>query len=87
MKSASYFSHLLGFLPLYSPATKSCYGFLTVKSKVIHEFPGDLVVKDSALSHLWLGLLLWLRFNIWSENFLLHAMGTAKKKKKSKIIQ
>ena len=33
------------------------------------EFPGGLVVKDLALSLLWLGSLLWLVFQPWPKNF------------------
>ena len=33
------------------------------------EFAGGLVTKDPALSLLWLGLLLWHRFNPWPRNF------------------
>ena len=29
------------------------------------EFPGGLRVKDSAVSWLWLRLMLWLRFHAW----------------------
>ena len=32
------------------------------------EFPGGLAVKNQALSLMWLGSLLWHRFDPWSEN-------------------
>ena len=38
------------------------------------------MVKDLALSLLWLRLLLWLGFSPWPRN-LLHASGKARKKK------
>ena len=54
----------------------------------IHEdmglFPGlTQWVKDPALSLLWLGLLLWLRFNSWPGE-LPHSSGVAKTGKKKK---
>ena len=33
------------------------------------EFLGGLVVKDLALSLLWLGSLLWCQFDSWPRNF------------------
>ena len=33
------------------------------------EFPGGLVIKDPALSLLWLGPLLWHGFDFWPRNF------------------
>ena len=50
------------------------------------EFPGNLVVKDPALSLPCLGSLLWLRFDPWLGK-LLHAVGTAKKSKQNKTKQ
>ena len=38
--------------------------------------------KDPAFLLLWLGSLLWRRFNFWPRNF--HTSGAAKKKKKKK---
>ena len=44
-------------------------------------------VKDPVKSLVWLGLLLWLRFNPWSGNFHLPQAGKKKKKKgKTKAI-
>ena len=42
---------------------------LTQLKTLILEFPGSLVVRDSALSLRWLKLLLWLRFILWPRNF------------------
>ena len=39
----------------------------TVKNNFFLEFPGDLVVKDSVLSLMCLGLLLWYGFDPWPE--------------------
>ena len=36
---------------------------------MLWEFPGGPGVKDSALSPLWLRLLLWLGFDPWPRNF------------------
>ena len=33
------------------------------------EFPGSLVVEDLVWSLLWLGSLLWYRFDAWPGNF------------------
>ena len=39
------------------------------EKKVCEEFPGSLEVKDLALSLVWLGSLLWCRFDPWPRNF------------------
>ena len=44
-------------------------------------FLHNLVVKDSVLSLLWLGLLLWLGFDSWPGNFHMLQDGLKKKKK------
>ena len=38
-----------------------------------------LVVKDMALSLLWLGLLLWIGFDPWPGNFCMPQVQTKKK--------
>ena len=52
------------------------------------EFPGasGLVVKDLALSLLWLRLLLWCTFHPWPGD-LPHALGVAKKRKTQEPIE
>ena len=42
---------------------------LSQLTKQRQEFPGGVTVKYSSVSLLWLGLLLWLRFDPWPENF------------------
>lgn len=39
------------------------------KTHYVYEFPGGLVVKDPVLSLLWLGSLLWPRFDPWLRKF------------------
>ena len=43
-------------------------------------------VKNSVLSLLWLGSLLWHRFDSWPRNFCM-ATGVAKKKKKKCLLE
>ena len=47
------------------------------------EFPSGLMVKDLALSLLWLGSQLWLRFDPGSRNF--HMLRILKSKQSSKL--
>ena len=55
------------------------------QKKVLKEFPSDLVVKDPALSLLWLGSPLWRGFNPWPRNFcMLQSMAKRKKETKRK---
>ena len=46
------------------------------------EFVGALAVKDLVLSLLWLGSLLWCRFDPWPGNFCMQRAQPKKKKKK-----
>ena len=43
------------------------------------EFPGGLVVKNSVLPWLWLRLLLWLRLDIWPQNFCMGSVWSKNK--------
>ena len=53
----------------------------------VTESPGGLEVKDLALSLLWLGSWLWAVTQVQClARELLHAMGTAKKKKKVLLL-
>ena len=45
------------------------------------EFPGGLVVKNPALSLLWLRLLLWCRFDLWPGKFWLWVQPKKKKER------
>ena len=45
------------------------------------EFVGALAVKDLVLSLLWLGSLLWCRFDPWPGNFCMQRAQPKKKKK------
>ena len=40
-------------------------GSKSERKKAVREFSGGLVVKDLALSQLWLGSLLWCGFDPW----------------------
>ena len=67
--------------PLLSPSFPFCPGAVKVDGL---EFPGGRVVKDPALSLLWLGSLLWCRFNPWPGNF--HVPQVPQKRKKKKCL-
>ena len=53
-------------------------------NKEMEESPGGLVVKDLALSLLWLRSLLWWGFDPWPGNFCMPWAWQKKKKKKKK---
>ena len=50
---------------------------------IVEEFPGGLVVKDLALSLLWLRSPLWHRFDPWPGKF--HILSGQPKKKKKEM--
>lgn len=58
-----------------------------ILKKAKMEFPGGLLVKDLALSLVWLELLLWREFDSWPGNFSMTRVHPKKKEKKEKIAE
>ena len=73
---------VFGFTRFALGAPGICLLYLSTTRRFRRKFPGDLEVKDSALSLLWLELLLWLRFDSWRGNFCMPWAQPKEKRKK-----